>query len=221
MNIFKSLITAILLIFTASASASIVTFNFAEEANGNEAGHQPYMVTKSGLTLTARGYYDTAEGIGTATYTEKWAYLDHDNADNAGLGVCHTGLTNASTCTVASDDNVTSYEILYLNFGRDVKVESLYLRDGDHRSFSSDFMLSTTSMSSGYTQYNHEADEALYTSLVSDEFWFKTIAGDLDQSEVFYINKMVVDMPEPGPLALLAFSLIGLLLARSRSVKAV
>ncbi|RKZ95375.1 MAG: hypothetical protein DRQ46_08580, partial [Gammaproteobacteria bacterium] len=128
-------------------TANAATFDFIDEAIGNEGSYSPLTMVEVGITLNATGQY-TSDG-GTS-WINKYAYLDDhwSGHGDAGLGVCQT---NTNSC--GSDDNVTYGEKLRLDFGQQVTVSEITMANGVHEAlFTGDFKLNIDG--AGWVAYN-------------------------------------------------------------------
>ena len=106
-----------------STQAQAATFDFLSWANDLEKGYSAYSRTVDGVTVTATG-----SSVGSGTTIDYFAYMD---SQNAGLGVCK-GLDANFQCNPSSDDNLTTGEMLTLEFDQEVTLEQLTFRNADH-----------------------------------------------------------------------------------------
>jgi hypothetical protein len=206
--ILKTMIGSLLTLGLMS-TASAATFNFAEyidETIGEQgyANDSPFTWTQDNLKLTATAFYNNA-----ASYV----YMD---SGNAGMGVCNTGLTDSSQCSVPSDDNITTGEVLTWNFDKSISALAFTLKDTNHHVFSSSIEYSTDSGNS-WNLLSTDYSLAFTTSI--NDISFKTIGSA--SNEQFYmgaVDATVSAVPEPSTYALMlaGLGLVGFMARRRK-----
>jgi len=115
----RSSVVSLLLTAGVSANAS-TTWDFVSMANSE------YGI--STLSLLGDGF--TVDITGTKGGNAAYAYLD---SGHGGLGVCGS-LTPGKQCSPASDDNITTGEILTMTFNNAVTIDKIWFNnnhDGD------------------------------------------------------------------------------------------
>lgn len=117
---------------TGAQAATLDFLGFTDNVSGESAvDNVPALnpifdATYVPIAVTAAGY----EAVGrTKISNDYFAYLD---SNQAGLGVCK--VLSGTQCNPASDDNLTSGEMLGLTFAQDVVITSLSFRGEGHPS---------------------------------------------------------------------------------------
>ena len=207
--ILKTLISSMLTIGLIG-SANAATFNFIDLIDNTAHGEKgytngsPFSWTQGteALTLTATAFYNDSPSF---------IYMDKGNA---GMGVCHTGLTSGSQCVVSSDDNVTKDEVLTWNFDQSISSLELRLKDTNHNAFNHSIKYSTDNGSS-WSVLSSSYSLAFSDSI--NEISFKT--NGAASSKQFYIGAATATIsavPEPSTYALMlaGLGLVGFMARR-------
>ena len=195
-----------LVVFGHSANATIV-YDFAALASGNEGAFTS--TTIGGITLS--GSAESQDG--NSTYT---AYLDDVSGGlEAGLGVCKV-LDNEGDCDPSSDDNLLGIELLALTFSEEVWIADIYFRNADHGTTfdrGADFEVSID----GGAFVSYTLENMFSAGFTGTTFEF--IADDIvsNDGDQLYINKLIVNTPEPGTLIMMIIGLGLLGLSRRKS----
>lgn len=232
-SLSRIIITALLTTATSTANAIFIDFKAGADGvavnslTGQNLGEKGYSTLSyalgGGATLDITGSSNADDDL------DQFAYMD---SNKAGLGVCKD-ITTSLQCTPPSDDNVTGgtneTEVLHFLFSTDVIINKIWFNNnhdpdrslvGDTITIGSDnYMFGLgdidASRSSGSTN-------AYGTGFARTDFvYIAGISGtSLDIAffnEQFYVSAIDFDIPEPGPLALIAIGLIGIGVMRRRS----
>lgn len=194
----KILSTALIagsLLLTQASQA--ITFDFLAEGNATEKGYSAFLMTESGVTVTATATELNGDGIYSA-------YLD---GGDAGLGVCKV-LTSSDQCAPSSDDNVTVTELLHLAFDEIVSITEINFLNGAHGTdFANNQFNVRIDDAATYSTYSLSSQFLTVLSGQKFSFWLDDQSNAVNQNQ-FYISSVTV--PAPGTLMLLSLGLLGL-----------
>ncbi len=194
-----------LLLATNISSAAV--FDFVAIA---DSGVAPYYGEKGGNPLTFVSGAITLDARGTDPNGAAYAYLDKSgnpatHAAPAGLGVCSV-LTATLQCNPGSDDNVTSGEILHLDFNEKVKTEDWSFHGKSHGSlFAIGDKVDVSVDGGAYVSYLlNVINFTNFGSLISGQTF------DLRYNNVDFYLATVSAVPLPSSVLLFGAALVGL-----------
>lgn len=236
-TVIKTMLTAPLLLLSASAAHALVAYNFAEMANTTpgERGFSTYT-----LFSTAPGETFTLDITGSETNPgndgdpNTYAYLDSTSGGYiGGLGVCGKLSTNHQ-CVPSSDDNVTVDETLMFEFtglaADDLLTVSIYVNNNHDNGLNSD---AGEGPNSDKIEVNGTDVGIADTGKSNNAFayllgTFNVTAGNnalnlAYSNEQFYVSAMEIvkapggpGVPEPATLLLTSLGLFGIGYQRRR-----
>ena len=194
-----------------NTTANAASFDFLSWANDLERGYSAYSRTVDGLTVTATG-----SSVNAGAQGDYFAYMDRGNA---GLGVCK-GLDSNFQCAPSSDDNLTSGEMLTLQFDQEVTIEQLSFRNEKHRPVfesTADFGIAIDNNIFSYYQLVPEFNTPLTGTMFS--FVVDNYSGgqwNLEKEQLYLAGMNASPVPLPSSLLLLGSGLASLVSYRRR-----
>jgi len=195
---------------SAISTANAAIFDFIDLIDNTAHGEKgytndnPFSWTQDGLTLTAKASYN-------GSMDDVFVYMDKGNA---GMGICHSGLSSSLQCSISSDDNVSENEVLFWDFDKNITEVELYLKDGNHHAFNDKFEYFDYSTSSWIEAQSVNSKVTLTLSGLNNQIDFRTINDDK-----FYIGEARVSaVPEPSTYALIlaGLGLVGFMARRRK-----
>jgi len=205
----KTILGALVASVLSIGSVNAATFDFIDLIDNTSHGEKgytndsPFTWTQDNLTLTATASYQ-------GSMDDVFVYMDKGDA---GMGICHSGLSSSLQCTTSSDDNVSQDEVLFWQFDKNVTEVSLYLQDANHNAFNDAFEYFDYSSSQWVQAITQNSRVTLSLNGVS-QIDFRTINDDK-----FYIGEATVSaVPEPSTYALMiaGLGLVGFMASRRK-----
>jgi hypothetical protein len=193
------------LLFASVASAA--TFNYAAIADGTFAGTGP-TGELGGATLTHSIDGISVDATGTYNGGSAFAYLD---SGNAGMGVCKV-LDGGNQCNPSNDDNVTTGEILTLEFSEKIIINTLeFLGEGHVASaLDGDSLNFRIDGGSWSVMSIDQSDWGNFVGLMGTTFDFAFLDENLGGDQFYLSSATVSAVPLPPAVLLFGAALGGL-----------